>query len=64
MKKPERQPERSTSTALEEMTELSCPPPNRAKFEMDVAASKLRAILREAVVHNPEVTLKISTTLK
>ena len=46
MKKPERQPERSTSTALEEMTELSCPPPNRAKLETDVAAKSRRPALR------------------
>jgi hypothetical protein len=38
------------------------PPPNRARFETDVAARKLRATLSVAVVHNPETLLKISTT--
>jgi hypothetical protein len=38
MKKPERQPERKMSTALEGPA-LSVPPPNRARFETDVAAS-------------------------
>ena len=50
------------STTLEG-PELLCPPPKRARFEMDVAAKLNRATLRVAVVHNPEVTLKISTTL-
>ena len=59
MKKPERQPERKMSTAA-----LVSPPPKRARFETDVAARKYRATLREAVVHNPEMLLKISTTLE
>ena len=62
MKKPERQPERKTSTALK-WAEPPSPPPKRARFETDVAARTYRATLRDAVVHNPEVTLKISTTL-
>ena len=62
MKKPERQPERKMTTV--EGPELVSPPPKRARFETDVAARKYRATLRDAVVHNPEVTLKISTTLE
>ena len=62
-KKPGRQPETSTSTTLERLRMLLAPPPNRARFETDVATRLYRATLREAVVHNPDVTLKISTTL-
>ena len=61
MKEPERQPERRISTVLE--SELPNPPPNRARFETDVAARPFRATLRMAVVHTPEVLLKISTVL-
>jgi hypothetical protein len=43
---------------------MSAPPPNRARLDTDVAARYHRATLREAVVHNPDVTLKISTTLE
>ena len=60
MKEPERQPERRISTALER-PEMPFPPPNRARFETDVAARLDRATLRFAVVHIPEVLLKIST---
>jgi hypothetical protein len=64
MKEPERQPEtRKISTVLEG-PELSPPPPNRARFETDVAARFTRATLRMAVVHTPEVLLKISTVLE
>ena len=63
MKKPDRQPETRISTTLEG-TPWPCPPPNRARFETDVAAREYRATLNVAVVHNPEVTLKISTTLE
>ena len=63
MKEPERQPERKISTALER-PEMPFPPPNRARFETDVAASHCRATLRMAVVHTPEVLLKISTVLE
>ena len=63
MKKPDRQPERSTSKALER-PELPSPPPNRARFETDVAVRNDRATLREALVQNPDVMLKISTTLE
>jgi hypothetical protein len=62
MKNPERQPERKMSTALE-ASEVYDPPPQRAMFETEVAASQSRATLRDAVVHNPEVLLKMSTTL-
>ena len=56
MKKPGRQPERRISTVLwPELSEL--PPPNRARFETDVAARFCRATLRVAVVHTPEVLL-------
>jgi hypothetical protein len=51
------------STTLERPA-LSAPPPNRARFETDVAAKADRATLRDVVVHNPDVTLKISTTLE
>ncbi len=67
MKKPDRQPERRMSTALEkpeEKPDLTCPPPNRARLEMDVAARLDRATLKKAVVHNSDVTFKISTTLE
>ena len=64
MKKPERQPERKMSTALETETLGNHPPPKRARFETDVAAMYPRATLREAVVHNPEMLLKMSTTLE
>jgi hypothetical protein len=40
------------------------PPPNRARLETVVAARDHRATLREAVVHNPDTALKISTTLE
>ena len=63
MKKPERQPERKMSTALEGLPEPTSPPPKRARFETDVAARLPRATLRDAVVHNPEMLLKISTAL-
>ncbi len=47
------------------MSELmSFPPPNRAIFETDVAARPPRETLRLAVVHTPEVLLKISTALE
>jgi hypothetical protein len=51
------------STTLEDAGWLTVPPPNRARFETDVAASQYRATLRDAVVHNPEMLLKMSTTL-
>jgi hypothetical protein len=64
-KKPERQAERNMSTALLLVPAKSAvPPPNRAMFEADVAARPHRVTVRDAVVHNPEVTLKISTTLE
>ncbi len=63
MKKPERQPERKMSTATSEPIG-SCPPPKRARFETDVAARLSRATLRDAVVHDPEVALKMSTALE
>ena len=63
IKKPDRQPETRISTTLEVPPTLRDPPPNRARFETDVATSKLRPTLSVALVHNPEVTLKISTTL-
>ena len=62
MKEPERQPERRISTVLK-APELPAPPPNRARFETDVAARFARATLRMAVVHTPEMLLKISTVL-
>ncbi len=40
---------------------LPDPPPKRARFETDVAARPHRATVRDAVVHNPEVALKMST---
>jgi hypothetical protein len=54
------------STTLEGMILSSQvnPPPNRARFETDVAAKRDRETLRDVVVHNPDVTLKISTTLE
>jgi hypothetical protein len=65
MKRPDRQPEKSTSTALKrEVDDKELPPPNRARFETDVAARYCRPALREAVVHNPDVTLKISTAFE
>ena len=66
MKKPDRQPETRISTTLEKKSTppWTVPPPNRARFETDVAARLYRATLSVAVVHNPEVTLKISTTLE
>jgi hypothetical protein len=64
MKEPERQPERRISTVLSALPEMLSPPPNRARFETDVAARPHRAALRLAVVHTPEVLLKISTVLE
>jgi hypothetical protein len=53
------------STTLEGWTvSISKPPANKARLETEVATTLNRATLREAVVHNPEVTLKISTTLE
>ena len=63
MKKPERQPERRMSTVLKS-PEPTAPPPNRARFETEVAASCDRATLRDAVVHNPEMLSKMSTTVE
>jgi hypothetical protein len=51
------------STTLKGTCEF-CPPPKRATFETDVAARLNRGTLRSAVVHNPEVALKMSTTLE
>jgi hypothetical protein len=68
MKKPERQPDRKMSMVLEKVAAgvvaALCPPPKRARFETDVAARYPRPTLRDAVVHKPEVALKMSTTLK
>ena len=63
MKKPERQPERKMSTALQ-MSEPPYPPPKRARFETETAARLYRPTLRDAVVHNPEMLSKMSTTLE
>jgi hypothetical protein len=43
---------------------MSPPPPNSAWFETDEAPKQHRATLKEALLHNPEVTLKISTTFE